>query len=110
MAIPARLTRVLQDVLGEEGGDDLVNWMVHMDANRSELRDLMDAWNGRTDSRFGEADGRMELQFAELREAMDAMEVRLDRRLNDCVNNLLKWWFVLWCGTVAAAALAFGLK
>jgi hypothetical protein len=65
VSIPARLSRALHKVLGDEGGDDLVNWMVQVGQNRSELRDLMDAWIGRTDSRFAEAAARMDERFAQ---------------------------------------------
>ena len=98
MAIPARLARVLHQRLGDEGGDDLVNWMTSMDANRSELRDLMDAWNGRTDARFAEvgarvdggfaaADARIEGRFAESEARIDGrfaeMEARIDGRFTE---------------------------
>src|SRR4051812_6980400 len=72
MAIPARLTRALQRVLGDEGGDDLVTWMVQVDANRSELRDMFDLWTARVDARFAEVDAR----FA----AVDARFDRVDAR------------------------------
>lgn len=100
MAVSARLSRTLHQRLGDEAAEDLVNWMVHVDANRSELRELMDFYNARIDSRFVEQDLRMEAGFARL-------EAKMERRFAD----LLKWSFVYWCGAVGAiAALARVLK
>jgi hypothetical protein len=86
MAVPARLTRVLQRVLGDEGGDDLVTWMVQVDANRSELRDMIDLWTARVDAQFAGVDARfadvdsrfdrVDARFAEVDARFDRMEAR----------------------------------
>jgi hypothetical protein len=82
MAIPARLTRVLQRVLGDEGGDDLVTWMAQVDANRSELRDVMDLWTARVDARFAEVDARfaqVDARFAQVDSRFAQVDARFDR-------------------------------
>ena len=122
MAISARLTRNLRESLGEESADDLVNWMVQVEANRSELRDVMEAWKVTTDARFAQFDARMDHRFSEQQRWMEArfaeqqqelrlgfanLETRFERRFGD----LLKWSFVFWCGAVGAVAmLARALK
>ena len=100
MAITARLTRSLHQTMGDEAADDLVTWMMVVDSNRSELRELMEAYNGRMDARFEAFESRLDTSIAQL-------EARMERRFAD----LLKWSFVFWVGAVGAvAALAGVLK
>ncbi len=94
-----------------------------MDNQRAELRELNELNFARiesrfsemqqaTDARFGEARHelhaevsavRMEMRagFSELKLAIANAEVKSERRFAD----LLKWSFLFWCGTFAAAAL-----
>ena len=132
MAIPARLSRTLRESLGEEGADDLVNWMVQVEGNRSELHGVMEAWKVTTDSRFTEFGARMDLRFSE----MDLRFSKMDRRFSEMdlrlsehqqemrlgfanlesrferrFGDLIKWSFVFWCGAIGAVAvLARALK
>lgn len=64
MAISARLSRVLHHQLGDDAGEDLINWMGQMESNRSELREVMDGYIALTNSRFAESESRMEARFA----------------------------------------------
>jgi hypothetical protein len=123
MAIPTRLSRKLQESLGEEEADDFVDWMVQMEDRRSELHAIVEASRVATDARFAEFSARMDLRFSEMdrrldgrfaevdrrmdagfaeqREAMTRLEVLFERRFGD----LLKWSFVFWCGAVGAVAM-----
>ena len=127
MAVSARLSRALRDSLGEEGADALVNWMIQVEASRSELYNVIDAWKVTTDSRFNEFEARIDLRFSEQQRWMDGrfseqqrwtegrfaehqqemrtgfanLETRFERRFGD----LLKWSFVFWCGAVGAVAM-----
>jgi roadblock/LC7 domain-containing protein len=76
MAISARLSRTLRESLGEESADDLVNWMVQVEGNRSELHGVMEAWKVTTDSRFTEFGARMDLRFAEMDARFSTMDAR----------------------------------
>jgi hypothetical protein len=137
MAIPARLSRTLHAILGEEGADDLVNWMTHVDSDRSDLRELT-VWAARADVRFdnidarlsrvesqldgvekGLADLRVEVKDAnaEVKDSMAALESRLVGRIADVearidgrVADLFKWSFVFWCGAIGVQVLALLLK
>ena len=71
MSISARLSRTLHQALGDEAAEDLVNWMQHVDANRSELRELNELYFSRTDSRLGEQRHWIEARFAESQQAID---------------------------------------
>jgi hypothetical protein len=122
--------------MGDEAADDLVTWMMVVDSNRSELRELMEAYNGRMDARFEAHELRIDARFLKMEHAIDArfasergttnsqfadvierfghldtsiaqLEARMERRFAD----LLKWSFVFWVGAVGAvAALAGVLK
>jgi hypothetical protein len=123
VAISARLTRSLRQSLGDEGADDLVNWMVQVESNRSELHGVMEAWKVTTDARFAEFGARMDqrfsefdtrldqrftdnqrhtdAQFAEMRLEFANLETHFERRFGD----LIKWSFVFWCGAIGAVAV-----
>src|SRR3954469_13644035 len=81
MAIAARLSRTLRETLGEEGADDLVNWMVQVESNRSELNGVMEAWKVTTDARFAEFGVRMDLRFAEQDHRMEVRFAEQDHRM-----------------------------
>jgi hypothetical protein len=102
MAIPARLSRALHSVLGEEGADDLVNWMTQVDSNRSDLRELT-VWAARADVRFDNIDARLSRVESrldgvekgltdlrvEVKGAIADVETRLLDRIGDVENRLL---------------------
>ena len=106
MSVSARLSRSLRRVLGDEGGDDLVNWMVTVEATRSELNEVMIGWRAATDARFATIDARfstIDARFDGVDRRLDAIDRRLeniDRRMTD----LFKWSFVFWLGSVGVFA------
>ena len=119
MAIPARLSRTLHSILGEEGADDLVNWMTQVDSNRSDLRELT-VWAARADVRFDNIDARLSRVedrldgvakgLTDLRiEVKDSM-AGLETRINTRVTDLFKWSFVFWCGAIGIQVLTLLLK
>jgi tetrahydromethanopterin S-methyltransferase subunit G len=81
MAVSARLSRSLHRVLGDEGADDLVNWMVRVEANRSELNDVMSGWRVATEAKFATIDARFDAvdqRFAAVDQRFDAVDQRFD--------------------------------
>ena len=109
MPITPRLSRRLHHTLGEEAGEDLVNWMQQVDA-LSELNFT------RFDARLAEVGNEvradlaelrheMNVGFATLRQEMAQMEARFERRISD----LIKWSFVFWVGAVGAIAMLAGV-
>lgn len=112
MAISARLSRKLRESLGDEGANDLVDWMVTVEDRRSELQGIFeshrtatnarfDEFSARMDLRFSEMDRRIDAGFAEQRETMAKLETVFERRFGD----LIKWSFVFWVGAVGAIAM-----
>jgi hypothetical protein len=82
----------LHRALGDQGADDLVNWMVKVEANRSQLNELMVAWNAATAAQFGAVHARLD--------GIDRRLENMDRRITD----LFKWSFVFWLGSVGVFA------
>src|SRR6266851_4585547 len=118
MAISARLSQTLHEELRDEAAEDLVNWMVQMETNRSDLREMMDGYMARLDRqfegidrRFAQIDQRFEKidqrfervdqRFEQVHCDVSGLEARMERRFAD----LFKWSFVFWCGAVGAIAL-----
>ena len=102
MAIPARLSHSLHDLLGAENADDLVNWMVLMESGRSELREVMEAWrvatdarfaefSARTDTRFGEAAARTDARFAEAAARTDARFAEMNSKMDLRFAEQQRW-------------------
>ena len=94
--------------IGDQGADDLVNWMTKVESGRSELNELMTAWRVDTDARFGAVDVR----FDSLDRRLDKFESRVDKRMDDIqsrlnviesrLTDLFRWSFAFWIGSVAA--------
>jgi hypothetical protein len=97
MSIPARLSRLLHRTLGEQGADDLVNWMTKVESGRSELNEVMAAWRVATDAQFAAIGSR----FDGIDRRLDAMDRRFDR-LDGRLDSLFRWSFVFWIGSVGA--------
>lgn len=72
MAITPRLSRGLQQALGDEAGADMVNWMQQVDAQRAELRELNELNFSRFDARLSESRAATQADLAELRAATQA--------------------------------------
>lgn len=108
MGITPRLSRRLNETLGDEAAEDLVNWMEDMESQRAEWREAMraDFAELRQEMQVSFAELRQEMQvgFANLRQEMAQLEARFERRFSD----LIKWSFVFWVGAVAAIAMLAG--
>lgn len=92
MAIPARLARKLQESLGDEGANDIVDWMVQVEDRRSELHAIVEANRTATAARFDEFSARMDLRFSEAERRMDARfaeaERKVDARFSDIERKM----------------------
>lgn len=82
MPIAAGLSRKLYDTLGHEDAEAMVDWMQHVETQRSELRELNDLNFARVDSRFGEARTELDARFGDLRAEMDLRFAQVDARLD----------------------------
>ena len=73
MSVTERLSRTLPLTLGDGAAEDLVNWMSHVDANRSELLELLESNFARMDARFEQMDAR----FAQIDVRFEQIDARL---------------------------------
>ena len=98
ISISPRLSRELQETLGDEAAEDLVTWMQQRDEQRGEQRDAM-----RAD--FAELRQEMSAGFAQVRHEIQTLHTKLEQRSAD----LIKWSFVFWVGAVSAIAVLAGV-
>ncbi|MGH7639000.1 MAG: hypothetical protein ACREOK_15225 [Gemmatimonadaceae bacterium] len=112
MSVPQRLSRRLQQALGTEAAEDLVNLLNGVELQRSEFRAFRESM--RAD--FAEFRESMRAEFAEDRKAIRAEltafrtelqatrleTAALSSRIGDVKADLMKWSLVFWTGAVLA--------
>lgn len=110
MAASQRLTRALNQRLGDELSRELLTWMGQMDSSRSELAELHSEFLKfviQTNRRFDGVEARLgslESKFDKLESKIDGIEGRMTAFFARQYGDLLKWSFVFWCGSVFAIA------
>ena len=118
MAASPRLTRALQQQLGDELSRELFTWMGQMESSRTELAELhrdFVKFTVQTNRRFDAIDARfvrietrlevLEGRVADIDARLGRIEDRFDRfiMLSQAQHaQLLRWAFVFWCGSVFA--------
>lgn len=104
MAMSPRLTRAMHQQLGDELSKELFTWMAQMESSRSELTELHSDFLKfvvQTNRRFDALEvrfDRFEAKFDRQDEKFDKLTALLDKRHQD----LMKWLFTCWCGSVFA--------
>src|SRR4051812_49074099 len=81
MALSARVSRALQQALGDQAGEDMVNWAHDIERDRAELRDLSELqvqrFGALMDARFSEFHRVISADIARTREELQtAMATR----------------------------------
>lgn len=117
MAATDRLLKKLREALGDEAARDLLAEINEArNVNRGEIRELAEAYLGRLDERMerwlAEFDARMDQRFAERDAKMEVrlaalegtLRVEIADRLSAQYNDLLRWLFVFWAGTIIPLA------
>ena len=106
MPVTARTSRTLQQTLGDEPAEDVINWMQKMEADTSRISD-------RIDFQFGQAAAQIDIKFQQHEARVDARFAEFHRiisaEINARFNDLLKWSFVFWAGAVGAIAALAGI-
>lgn len=136
MAIPQRLVQKLQQNLGIEAAEDLMEWIQEVQALRADVNGLRtdvsqlrtDVGQLRTDVndiRAGLGEVKLDMtglrqemqvfrlefraEFAEFRtDIKDALHA-MDAKVGDVKSDLMKWSFVFWTGSVLAIAALAGV-
>jgi hypothetical protein len=124
MAASERLTRALQQRLGDELSKELFTWMVQMESNGSELKELHGDFlkfvvqtNRRFDSvgaRFDRVDARLagiDVRFGHVEAKLDVLDHKLVALIEKRHTDLLQLAFIFWCGsTFGMAALVLAAR
>lgn len=120
MAVPARLTRKLREVLGTEAGEDLMTLIDELHSQRNDLaefreqilaavqrseRALVDRIQG-VEVNLTERIGGVEVR---LTERMGKLEAGVSERIGNVKADLMKWSFLFWVGAVGAIAMLAGV-
>ncbi len=119
MAVPNRLIRKLNEALGAEASDDMVNWIGETDTVGSELRrDVaqlrhemnarFDAANARFDALQADIDGRfaataasVDSKFAVLEAKMDARFAAAEAAAAQRHSEFMRWTMGFWAASLA---------
>ena len=111
MAVTANLSHRLHQTLGSEAGNEMVDWMTRMDAQRTELRELNELNFSRIAAGFGELEARLRAEFqagqartdssvADLRRDMELGFARLEMKVEQRTADIMRWSFAFWVGSV----------
>lgn len=101
MAVPARLSRKLHDVLGTQAAEDMVRLMdeliVQRDQTAQSQREILAA--------IGELRDRIQSLEVGLTRQIGDVKAGLTGQIGDVKADLMKWSFLFWVGAVTAIAL-----
>ena len=133
MPVTARLSKRFYEALGEDVANEMVDWFNAVDTTyKADLRDLIEVQAQRFDAKLEQrlaetrADMRTELHagfadlrteigqvraemgvgFAQVRTEMASGSAVLRTEMANLRAELIKWMFLFWLGTVAAAIFA----
>ena len=83
MPVAAKLSRKLQETLGDEVADAMVDWMHRVENSRTELRELQELGMSRVEAQFGEFYARMEAGFRDVDARFAEFDARMAGRFRD---------------------------
>ena len=78
--------------------------MGQVEANRSELRELMESWAARTDGRLEALNARIDARFDAMAANFDVRLVKVETRIEKRFSGVLKWSVAFWFGGIGAMA------
>ena len=102
MAMSPRLTRAMHQQLGDELSKELFTWMVQMESNGSELKELHGDFLKfvvQTNRRFDNVEARFDRMEARVDAKFDVLDHKLAGLIEKRHAELLKWAFIFWCGS-----------
>ena len=112
MTVPQRLTHRLQQTLGVEAAEDLVNLLSGIDLHRNEWT----AFRAEIRAEFTEFRGEMRAELAQFRAEMLTQQLEIQKQVSTFFTSLekaradlLKWSFLFWVGAVASIAVLAGV-
>lgn len=109
MAVPARLTRKLRDVLGTEAAEDMMTLIEKLDSQRNDLAEFREQILAAVQSSERALIDRIHGVEVRLTERIGKVESGLSERIGNVKADLMKWSFLFWVGAVAAIAMLAGV-
>jgi len=133
MPVTARLSKRFYEALGEDVANEMVDWFNAVDTTyKADLRDLIEVQAQRFDAKLeqrlaetradlrtemhagfadlrteiGQVRAEMGVGFAQVRTEMASGSAVLRTEMANLRAELIKWMFLFWLGTVAAAIFA----
>ena len=126
MPVTARLSKRFYETLGEDVANEMVDWFNAVDTTyKADLRDLIEVQAQRFDAKLeqrlaetradlrseisqvraevGQVRAEMGVGFAQVRTEMATGSAALRTEMANLRADLVKWMFLFWLGTVAAA-------
>ena len=101
MAAPKHVAKKLREMLGNEAGESMVDWLderdTHYDELRREMRAEFAAFEARMEQRFAALEAKMTQGFA-------AMDVKFSQRNAELKKWALGFWIASLLGVVGALA------
>lgn len=119
MAAPKHVAKKLREMLGNEAGESMVEWLderdTHYDELRREMRAGFAAIDARMEQRFAASEAKMEQRFAafetrftqmdsKMAQGFAAMDVKFSQRNAELMKWALGFWIASLLGVVAALA------
>ena len=119
MAAPNHVAKKLREMLGNEAGESMVEWLderdTHYDELRREMRAGFAAIDARMEQRFAASEAKMEQRFAafetrftqmdsKMAHGFAAMDVKFSQRNAELMKWALGFWIASLLGVVAALA------
>lgn len=119
MAAPKHVAKKLREMLGNEAGESMVEWLderdTHYDDLRRESRAALAALDARMEQRFAAFEARMAQGFAAVETRLNEMDAKMaqgfaamDVKFSERNAELMKWalgfWIASLLGVVGALA------
>ncbi len=113
MAVPNRLVRKLNDMLGAEASDDMIDWMGRVEDSIRGLRQDLAEFRTHVDGRFAAIDARfasVDARFQTLEGRMEAKFAAAEAAAAQRHADFMKWTMGFWAAsliTMVASIYAF---
>jgi hypothetical protein len=108
MAAPKHVAKKLREMLGNEAGESMVEWLderdTHYDELRREMRAGFAAVDARIEQRFAAFEARLTELDAKMAQGFAAMDVRFSQRNAELMKWALGFWIASLLGVVGALA------
>jgi hypothetical protein len=108
MPVTARLSKRFYEALGEDVANEMVDWFNAVDTTyKADLRDLIEVqaqrFDAKLEQRLAETRADLRTEIGQVRAEMGVGFAKVRTDMANLRAELIKWMFLFWLGTVAAA-------